>query len=348
MLSDEVMDIGGKQVPYFRTEEFSQIMYENECFMKKLSGSAETDRVVFLTGSGTAAMEASIINTLNENDKALIVNGGSFGERFVQICSIHKIPFDEIKIKPGRALTEEMLYAYDNKGYTAFIVNIHETSTGVLYDHNIITSFCRKNNLFLIVDAISSFLADDINVQKMEIDVMITGSQKALACPPGISIIVLSEKAINRIQHTDSKCIYLNLQSALKNGERGQTPFTPAVGTLIQINSRLKSIILSGGASSEVSRIHRLALDFREKIKGLPLFLFAEMPSNAVSALLSPDFSAQKMFTKLKNEYQIWICPNGGELGETVFRVGHLGALSERDNDILVHALQDIFNRNLT
>ena len=101
--SDAVLAVGSEQVPYFRTTEFSEMMLENERLMKKFAKANDNARVVFITGSGTASMEAAIINTLTENDKALIVNGGSFGNRFVQICNIHKIPHDEIKLETGKA-----------------------------------------------------------------------------------------------------------------------------------------------------------------------------------------------------------------------------------------------------
>ena len=155
--NDIVRKIGGEQVPYFRTEEFSKVMLENERMIKDFAHASDNSRVVFITGSGTASMEATIMNTLNENDKALVVNGGSFGQRFVDLCNLHKIPYDEIKLDVGQNLTEEILNQYGNKGYTTFIVNVHETSTGVHYDLDLISDFCTENELFLIVDAISSF-----------------------------------------------------------------------------------------------------------------------------------------------------------------------------------------------
>ena len=147
-----------------------------------------------------------------------------------------------------------MLEKYDGKDFSGFLVNVHETSTGVHYDTNMISTFCKKNNLFLIVDAVSSFLADEFNMSELGVDVMITGSQKALACPPGISVIVLSNKAVKRVAKVNVKCLYLNLNNALKNGERGQTPFTPAVGILLQINARLKEIDTHSSSRSRVLR----------------------------------------------------------------------------------------------
>ena len=345
--SDEVCAIGAEQVPYFRTDEFSSMMLENEKLIKKFARAEEDARAVFITGSGTASMEAVIINTLTSTDKAIVVNGGSFGQRFVQLCKVHSVPFSEITLEMGKALTREMLEEYDNKGYTAFIVNVHETSTGVYYDINMISEFCKKNNLFLIVDAISSFLADEFDMEKLCVDVMITGSQKALACPPGIWVIVLDKMAIDRVEISDPKSMYFNLKDALKNGERGQTPFTPAVGILRQINVRLKEIETTGGVENEITKIAEIAADFREKIQGLPFEIVSESMSNAVTPLHPTTASANDIFCILKDEYQIWVCPNGGELKDQVFRVGHLGALTKADNTILVNALKDMQKRKL-
>lgn len=345
--SDAVRAIGAEQVPYFRTPEFSEIMFENERLLKKFVDADDNSRVVFITGSGTASMEAAIINTFNNHDKVIVVNGGSFGHRFVEICETHEIPYSEIKLKHGQKLTQEHLRPFENQGYTGFLVNIHETSTGVHYDPELIGNFCKQNNLFLIVDAISSFLADYFSMKKYYAQIMITGSQKALACPPGISIVVMSEKAVNKVYSNKVKSLYLDLKSALKNGERGQTPFTPAVGILRQINTRLKEIDNNGGVETETKRISELANDFRTKIKDLPLKIVSESLSNAVTPVSPLNVSAYDVFTRLKDEYGIWICPNGGDLAEKIFRVGHIGFLTKEDNTTLVNAFKDLQKRGL-
>ena len=346
--SDEsIQKVGYEQVPYFRTPEFSEIMLENERLIKKYAYASEDSRAVFLTGSGTAAMEAAVMNTLSEADKVLIINGGSFGQRFCDLCQLHQIPFTELTIPYGRRLTEERLSAFENMGYTALLVNMHETSTGVLYDMEMLSNFCRKNHLFFIVDAISSFLADPINMDEQKSDVLITGSQKALACPPGVSVLVLSKRAQKRIEVIESKSFYLDLKSALKNAERGQTPFTPAVGILRQIHTRLKNIEMNGGVDSEIARTQKLAEDFRSKIENLPFEIFSESLSNAVTPLHPLTASATNIFKVLKDEYQIWVCPNGGDLSEKVFRIGHLGALNEKDNQTLINAFLDMQKRKI-
>lgn len=342
-----VRAIGYEQVPYFRTPEFSNIMFENERLIKKFANAEDKSKAVFITGSGTASMEAAVMNVFTENDKVLIINGGSFGHRFVELCDIHNIPYTEIKLAYGKSLKAENLEKYNNQGYTGLLVNIHETSTGVHYDINMISAFCKKNNLLLMVDAISSFLADELNMNKLGVDVMITGSQKALACPPGVSVIVLSPKAIDRVQNNSVKSMYFDLKSALKNAQRGQTPFTPAVGILLQINARLKEIENAGGAEAEIKKVKELAEDFREKIKALPFEIVSESMSNAVTPLHPLTASAYEIFTILKDEYKIWVCPNGGDLADKIFRVGHIGDLTKEDNTTLINALKDMQKRNI-
>jgi len=342
-----VRAIGAENVPYFRTPEFSEIMLENERLMLKFSKATDGAKVVFITGSGTASMEAVIMNTLTSKDKAIVVNGGSFGHRFVEMLKIHEIPYSEIKLPVGKALSEDELRPYDGQGYTSFLVNVHETSTGVHYDINMIAEFCRRNGIFLIVDAISSFLADEFNMAKLGADVMITGSQKALACPPGVSIIVLSPKAVERVEKNDPKCMYFDLKDALKNQERGQTPFTPAVGTLLQIHARLREIEAAGGVEAETARMAELAEYFRSQIKDLPFEIVSKSMSNAVTPLHPTTASAYDIFTILKDEYGVWVCPNGGEMRDSIFRVGHLGCLNKEDYDILIDALNDMKQRKL-
>lgn len=347
MASAEICEMGSHQVPYFRTPEFSEVMNDSAQLVMEMAGAPEGSRCVFITGSGTASMEATVMNVLTPSDKAIVVNGGSFGERFDQLCTLHGIPHHTIHLPFGQPLTSADLQPLAHQGFTALLVNMGETSTGVLYDMPMISRFCQDNGLLLIVDAISTFLADPFDMAALSADVMITGSQKALACPPGVSLIVLSPRALSRVEQSECRCMYLDLKSALANGLRGQTPFTPAVGILLQINRRLHEIQEAGGVATEVARMQALAADFRSKVSGMPFELFTGSPSNAVTALHPLHTPAFSIFTTLKDEYNIWVCPNGGDLRDLVFRVGHLGALTPSDNSRLVEALEDMMKRGL-
>lgn len=347
MCSDEVRAVGGEQVPYFRTQEFSNIMFENEQLILKFAKASKGSRVAFMTNSSTGSMEAVVMNCFDGSDKVLVIDGGSFGHRFVELCEIYDIPHIILHLNYGQKLTKERLYEYDGQGFTGLLVNIDETSTGVLYDSEMLGEFCRKNGIFYVCDCVSAFLADPFNMAHCGADIMITGSQKVLACPPGISIIVLAPRAVERVTTRKVKSMYFNLADILKNMERGQTPFTPAVGILRQINTRLKEIETAGGADAEIARVAAQAEDFRNKVKNLPFRFVSESPTNGVTPIHPISADAYSIFETLKNEYGIWVCPNGGDLSHTIFRVGHIGFLTHDDNTTLINSLKDMQSRGI-
>jgi len=347
MASDEVRSIGAEQVPYFRTAEFSAVMLENEKYILEYAKAPEGSRAVFMTCSSTGSMEAVVMNCFSKSDKVLVINGGSFGHRFVELCEIHQVSYVALELENGKKLTKERLYEYDGQGFTGLLVNVDETSTAVLYDTIMIGEFCKKNNMFFVCDCVSSFLADTYNMTKCGADVMITGSQKVLACPPGISIIVLAPNGLERVANSKAHTMYFDLNDALKNQERGQTPFTPAVGILLQINKRLKEISRKGGVDAEVARVAALAEDFRTRIKELPFEIVSESLANGVTSIHPTTANAYDIFLTLKDEYGIWVCPNGGDLKDIIFRVGHIGALTYEDNTVLINALKDMQKRGL-
>ncbi len=346
--SENVRAIGSLDTPYFRTPEFSHTMLQNEQLLCNLAHAPEGSRAIFPTCSGTGAMEAAIMGLLDPiNDKAIVVDGGSFGHRFRSMLELHGIDNVPIELVPGTPLTEADLDSINVGDCTAFLVNLGETSQGVLYDASLIGRFCRERDLFLIVDGISSFLADPFDMESMGADVLITDAQKALACPPGVAPMVLSPDAVKRANSLTQPCMYLNLCDMLKNQERGQTPFTPAVTTLLQIHERLAALDAAGGAKAEVARCADVANDFRDRIfsAGLPFQMRLASPSNAVTYIESPYVSAKALFALLKDEYGIWLCPNGGEKADTSFRVGHIGNHPLSDNVLLVAALVDACGR---
>ena len=185
----------------------------------------------------------------------------------------------------------------------------------------------------------------------MNINAVITGSQKALALPPSMSFTVLDEIAINRCKKNNVKSLYFNYPNYLVNGERGETPFTPAVGTLIQLNEKLRRIDSTGGIKKQNLLAKQRADYFRKKIKNLPLRMFTDESnsSNCVTALcpVNQNVDAYKVFEVLKDEYGIWICPNGGDLAQKVFRVGHIGSITNDEIDKLIFAFEDLVKRGL-
>ena len=342
--SEQILEVASKSTPYFRTKAFSELMLDNERMILDLLGAPACSRACFVTGSGTASMESVVMSVCSQSDRALVVDGGGFGHRFCELLDLHAVPYDAIQVERGEALKPEDLEEYDNSGYTAFFVNIHETSTGVLYDKKLIADFCRRNGLLLIVDAISSFLSDELNMEEMGASVVIVGSQKGLACQPGVSIVALAPSALDRVRVNPVECMYLDLNLMLKNGERGQTPFTPAVTILMQINKRLNEIC-SRGLNWEIDHCAAIAHHFRGLVTSLPLEPNLVSPSNAVTYLTTKGFSAKAVVSALETDYGIWVCPNGGDDADTSFRVGHIGNLTLEDNEALIKALCELRHR---
>ena len=282
----ETLKIEGTQLPYFRTAEFSGIMKENEEMFLASVNAPEGSCFIGLTCSGTGAMDAAVINTLSRGDRALVINGGGFGARFAEICRRYGIETDTFDIPFGeafdrkifesmcsvwgdgsKAVTDNKVYAEvcarrkdeaKNSGrrYTALLVNACETSTGQLYDLEYLGEICRRNGFLFIVDAVSAYLADPIDMTRCGIDVLLTASQKALALSPGAAFVALSERAVSHVMDRDnagsgSVPMYFDFKSYLLDQKRGQPPYTSAVGIMLAFHDRLKKIVDNGGGAKD-------------------------------------------------------------------------------------------------
>lgn len=339
-MDERIREIGGQPIPYFRTDEFSQIMFDIEKKFLALLHAPENAKLITLTASGTGAMEAVVMNVLSEADKVLVIDGGSFGHRFFEMCELHKIPCTPLKVPFGVTLTEEMLLPYENQGYTALLVNIDETSVAQLYDYKMLGDFCKRNQMLYLMDAISSFLADELDMQKGHVDVVITASQKALALPPGLSFVALSERIIQeRVMKLPTKTMYFDFKDALKNMERGQTPFTPAVGICYQLSARIDALY-TAGIDASIAHHKELADYFRGLCRENGIKIAEYPQSNAVTALHFPDNNAKAVFQEMKTRYNKMLTPSGGALADKILRVGHLGNLTKEDYKVLVEELR--------
>lgn len=342
---DEVKNIRKqKDVPYFRTKEFSNLMLNTDALLKKFAGTSESSQTIYLTASGSGAMEAAILNCFSSEDNLLIINGGTFGQRFCDICKIHAIPYAEIKLRHDEELTAEHFKKFESRKFTALLVNIHETSTGQLYDIKIISDFCKRKNIYLVVDAISSFLCDAFDMDKFGVDVTITSSQKGVCVEPGMSMIILTQRIWQeRVLKSNWRSLYFDFKDYAENFKRGQTPFTPAVGICLEMNASL-NMIENIGLENHLYRIREQAEDFRAKIKILPVSIPKYKLSNALTPIIFETDSAYKIFEELKERYYIFVNPTGGELHEKSLRIAHIGNLTKDDNSVLVNRMKKIIS----
>lgn len=339
-MSEEILEVGAKQTPYFRNSAFSDVTFACENGLLDMVNAPAGSKVIFLTASGTAGMEAAVMNLLNKNDHALVVNGGGFGARFVDICSTHAVPHTDFKVENTNLTDIEG--SAPEATYTALVVNAHETSVGHLYDLDAMGEYALKNDMLYIVDAISMLVTDPLDMQKSNIDVVIASSQKGLALPPGLTMVVLAPKAQNKLQNVSS--LYFNFKDYLANGERGQTPYTPAVTIMLQLEARLEQIKKRGGVAQSIAAAKEVAEYFRKSIKALPLKEYTPYMPNAMTTLTPTDGkSAMDVVNALEENYKVMVCPNGGAERDIVFRVSHMGEMSKEYTDILINALYDYY-----
>lgn len=359
----ETLKIEGTQLPYFRDDAFSEIMKRcGDLFLRSVNAPADA-LFIPLTCSGTGGMDAAVQNVLTKRDRVLVINGGSFGQRFYDICIRYDIPADSYEIPFGESFSFERLEEYSGKGYSALLVNACETSTGQGFDLKRLGGFCKRNGMLFIIDAVSAYLADHIDMKEQNADVIITSSHKALALSPGAAVIALSERAGRRACENKAS-YYFDFKDYIENMKRGQTPFTPAVGIFIALAARLEGIMLSGikksllpdseeyrNISEETVKkamensvmLHEdRALYFREALKELPVVIPEYPLSNCCTPVLFPDGNADHIYTDLREKSGLVLTPSGGKLKSKMLRVGHLGNLNKDDHDHLIDRLKDI------
>ena len=329
-----------KGITYFRTDEYSEIT--NNCLarLSKLLGNENPNSLIYLAASGTAAMEAVVENCVNETDKALVINGGTFGKRFCDLLKFHNIPFDSIDLVWNETLTKQHLQKFENQNYSTMFVNLHETSTGQLYDIEMLSNFCHQKNMFLIVDAISTFMADDYSMEKYGIDATIISSQKGLCLSPGMSMVSFSKRMLEKVKNnTKVSSWYFDFKDYLRNIERGQTPYTPTVGIMYELQDMLNLIEKTGGKDVWLNIIKEKARYFRKKAKELG-FKIPDYPlSDMLTPLIFKDVSAYEVIQVLKNKYRIFVNPCGGDLANKLMRISHIGNTTKEDIDELLEKM---------
>ena len=326
---------------YFRTEEFGSLVKDCLKRLSALMGNTVENSMIYLTASGTAAMEAVIENCISEKDKSLVINGGTFGRRFCELLEHHDADYSSIELEWDEKLEYSHLLPYENKGYTALFVNLHETSTGQLYDIDMISDFCKRNHMVLIVDAISTFLADEYDMEEMGIDVSIISSQKGVCLSPGLSFISFSKRMLDKINSAGKiPSKYFDFRDYFKNIERGQTPYTPAVFIMYELKAMLDYIDSVGGKDALLNIIKEKCMHFRKLAyeNGLKIPNAYNL-SNMITPVICENIKACELVKHLRDKYELCVNPCGGALADKMFRVSHIGNTTVEDFDELVEKI---------
>ena len=313
-----------------RSPEFSEVNRELRELTQYLFQTKGD--VAILTGSGTAGMDAALSNLLKKGDKALTINNGKFGERMGQLAKLYGDATELVYpwgTPPDLGEIEEIL----SKGETKVLAFTHnETSTGFTNPLPEISKLCQKHDVILVTDGITSVGGIDVPVDKLKIDVCITGSQKCIAAPAGLALLSVSERAMEAMY--DNTSYYLNIKKHVKKlRDDDQTPYTPAVHLHLALLEALR-ILKEEGLENRIKRTGRVAEACRAAVEALGLELLPEKDyaSNTVTAIKYPDGVSDKdVRGRLKEEYGIIVAgsqaPHKGEF----FRIGHMGLVQMRE-----------------
>ncbi len=312
---------------HHRSPDFIPVIQKVRAGLKWLFQT--TQEVITVAGSGTAGMEASMTNFLSPGDKVIAINGGKFGERWLKIAKAYGVTAIEVTVPWGDSvdLTQvEKLLAGD-PSIRAVYVQASETSTGVWHDiQGLARLTAGREQTILVVDAITALGVVNIPMDQWGIDVLITGSQKALMLPPGLACIAVSEKAW--VLNQSAKCprFYLDLKREKDNILKDSNAWTPAVSLWIGLAKSLE-MMQAEGLEKLFARHRLLARATREGVRGFGLSIFArQTPSDALTAIIAPEgFDGELIYKNLRNQYGITGAGGQDQLKGKVFRVSHMG-----------------------
>ena len=299
--------------------------------------------VLVLASSGTGAMEAAIVNTLSPGDGVLVIRGGKFGERWGEICEAYGLRVVPLDVTWGEAvdpiLVERTLEA--DPSLRAVLVQACETSTGVLHPVKELADLVRdREGTILVVDAISALGAVDLPMDRWGIDVMVTGSQKALMLPPGLGFIALSEKAWGFVERSTLPKYYFDLTKERASQRKNQSQFTPAISLVVGLREALR-MIREEGLEGVFRRHELLAKATREAAKALGLELLAEVPSPTLTAIRVPQgVDGVKLKRALEDEFGLVVAGGQAHLKGKIIRIAHMGYFQPVDVLQVVAALE--------
>ncbi len=332
-----------KPVHHHRTGEFRAMFNEVQTNLQYVY---QTRSMVYtITGSGTAAAEAGIINVLAPGKKALCVVNGKFAERWSQVCSTYGIEHKDLKLEYGdHATADQIARELKDAKYDAVILVHSETSTATVCDLEAIGKVVRASgDTLLIVDGITSIGALPFRMDQWGVDVAITGSQKALMLPPGLAFVALSDRAWAAAESNKTRQeFYFDLKKYKKTIGDGDTPFTPA-NTLIEALGVSLRMVKEETLDVVWKRTHLVAEAFRQGVKALGFELFSKMPADSVSAVRYPAGISDKDFRgKLKLIHNIHIAGGQGTMEGQIFRVNHMGYTDAYDALSVVAAIEHV------
>ncbi len=329
-----------RQVIFHRSEEFEKISQELNNNLKTVFHTQ--NEVMTLTGSGTSAMEAAICNCFSKGDKVVVAVLGVFSERMALIAEAYGLCVTRVTAEAGTCLTPKEVMPYVTEDTKGVIVIHNESATGVTSDIKAFGEAIKDTNALLIVDSVSGMGALEMKMDEWHVDVLFTGSQKALMGPPGLALIALSDKAWVAVNKSTLPKFYLDLTKAAQYGANNQHPWTPAVYSIIGLNESVK-IMVEEGLENVYARTKRLSNMVVEGLEKFGIHLFPKDRSYASMSVNTFAFNKSPALVKaLKEQFEIHIYGGQDKLVNTTFRVGTMGYVAESDIAAFLYTVEKI------
>ncbi len=347
MLPQDITLKMAEPIIHHREAEYKRIFQEVREGLRYLFQTK--NEVLVFTSSGTGAMEGAVCNLLSPGDKALVVRGGKFGERWGEICQAYGIGVKPIDVEWGEAVNPELIAEClkEDSSIRAVFTQASETSTGVKHPIKEIAEITgRYEETAIVVDAITGIGVFDIPMDAWNLDVVLSGSQKALMLPPGLSFVSLSEKAWRLVDRSNLPKYYFDFKKELKSAGKNRNTFTPAITLVIGLRESLRRI-RQEGLKALFARHDLLARATREAVKALGLeLLAAESPSNGLTAVKVPEsIGANGVKSRLFEEFGITVAGGQDRVKGKIIRIAHLGYYGRLDMIMVISALEMLLKK---
>ena len=341
-VSPEVLAAMAQPILHHRAPEFVALLKRVKADLKWLFQTE--NNVLILASSGTGGMEGSVSNFLSSGEKALVVNGGKFGERWLKICKGYGVLTEEIKVEWGYAVKPQDVAAAlaRDPAIRAVLMQASETSTGVAHPVREVAEIVRGYpDCLMVVDAISAMGVFDVQTDGWGLDVVVSGAQKALALPPGLAFVAVSEKGWRKAEKTTNAKFYFDFAKERKALAKDQTAYTPAVSLIVGLEQSLK-MMKEEGLPQIFLRRAKMARATREAMRGIGLSPFPkESPSESVTAIEAPaGYDGQEIYKQLRLKYGITAAGGQDHLKGKVFRISNMGYLDTFDTITAVAAIE--------
>ena len=344
----DILKASAAQMINHRGPEFKALI---ESITSKIQDVFQTTNDLYiLTSSGTGALESAVVNTVSPDDSVLCISVGVFGDRFSQIAHMYGAKVTDLKVEAGKAVDPEQIRKELNSdpAIKTVIVTHNETSTGITNDLESIAKVVKGEfNKLLLVDSVSGMGSIPCPVDSWDLDVVASGSQKGWMAPPGLAFISVSKEAWVAQSSATTPRFYFDWEKAEQYLQRGQNPWTPAISVMYAMEKSL-TMILSEGLGAVYERHQTIATKTREAIKSIGLELFADekYASNTVTAVKSPEgVNCAELLSNLRTKYNIVLAGGQAYLEGTMFRIGHLGFVHEKEIDEVIEALKKELDR---